>query len=116
MVKNFGGLLKRRKGYHFLNSSDLLSYFIREQYPDACVAVLLDCRAAFTSIPKLNILKRDDYSTYLLGLANDYVIIEFPSATIAEDYVFGFPIELNLQYLIFKNGKLVRTEKGKADK
>lgn len=112
MLKNFTGLLKRRRGYHFLNSIDLIHYFIQEHYPDACVAVLLDCRAAFTNIPKLNILKRDDYTSYLMGLANDFVIIEFTNVTTAEDYLFSFPAELNLRYLIFKDAKLVRTEKG----
>lgn len=115
MVKNYGGLLKKRRGYHFLNSIDLLTYIIREQYADACVAAILDCKTAFTGIPKLNILKRDDYSTYLLGLANDHVIIEFANVTTAEDYVFGFPIESNIRYLIFKNGKLIRNEKGRVD-
>jgi hypothetical protein len=113
MIKNFVGLLKKRRGYHFLNSIDLMRYFIEEHYSDSCVAVLLDCRTAFTSIPKLNIMKRDDYSSYLMGLQNDFVIIEFANISTAEDYIFGFPMDLKIKYLIFNNGKLIRTEKGR---
>lgn len=112
MSKNFVGLLKKRKGYHFLNSIDLLTYFINEHYPDDCVAVLLNCKTAFTNIPKLNILKRDDYTTYLMGLVNDYVIIEFANVPTAEDYLFGFADEAKIKWVIFKNGIIIRNEKG----
>ena len=114
MVKNFGGLLKHRRGYHFLNPNDLLRYFIQEHYPDECVVVLLDCKKAFINIPKLNILKRDDYSSYLMGISNDWVIIEFANIAMAVDYVYSFPAELQLQYLVYKNGQLTQTEKGKV--
>jgi hypothetical protein len=112
MNKFYRGLIKKRRGYHFLNSIDLITYFINAHYADSCVAVLLDCRAAFTQIPKLNILKRDDYSSYLMGLANDHVIIEFANVVTAEDYVFGFADEAKIKWVIYKNGKLVRNEKG----
>lgn len=112
MNKNYVGLLKKRRGYHFLNSIDLITYFINEHYPDCCVAVLLNCKTAFTAIPKLNILKRDDYTSFLMGLANDHVIIEFANVTTAEDYLFGFADEAKIKWIIYKNGKLIRNEKG----
>ena len=111
MFKNFTGILKKRKKYHFLNSIDLITYFIKENYSDTYVVVLFDCKTAFTKIPKLNILKRDDYSSYLLGLSNDWVIIEFENVSTAKDYVYSFPIDLQLTYLIFDNGKIVKKEK-----
>ena len=112
MLKNLKGLIKKRRGYHFLNSIDLLTYFINEHYADTCVAVLLDCRTAFATVPKLNILKRDDYTSYIMGLHNDYVIIEFANMSVAEDYVFSIPDVTGIRYLIFNEGKLMRNEKG----
>ena len=111
--KNFKGLLKKRKQFHFLNSKDLVRYFVEQHYSKKCVVVILNCKEAFVTVTKLNMLKRDDYSAYLLGLANEYVIIEFNSQVAAEDYVYSFPIDAKIMYLIFVNSKLVRTDKGK---
>lgn len=109
-IKRFFGLLKKRKGYHFLNAIDLLAYFIQLHYIDECVLVILDCKKAFSGLPKLNILKRDDYDSYLMGFENDYVIIEFANIAAAKDYAYSFPMDLKLPYLIFDNGKLAHSE------
>jgi hypothetical protein len=114
MSINLQGLIKKRKGYHFVNSIDLVKFFVKEIYPNECIVALLDCKAAFTSMPKLNILKRDDYSTYLMGLANDIVLIEFANILVAKDYVYSLPIDLKLPYIIFINGKIIETDKGKV--
>lgn len=111
MIKNFVGLLKKRNGYHFLNQVDLLSYFIREQYPDKCVLVLYDCKILFNSIPKLLILKRDDFTTYLMGLQHEFVIMDFDNITKAEDWAFS-NVSYKIKFSIFSNGKLIRNEKG----
>jgi hypothetical protein len=115
LYKNYAGLLKKRNGYHFLNSFDLIHNFITQFYPNDCVVVILDCKNAFKTIPKLNILKRDDLSTYLLGTFNEIVLIEFANIKVAEDYVFSFPNNL-IQYFIFNNCKLIRDEKGLTKK
>lgn len=111
LLKNYAGLLKKRNGYHFLNSFDLIHNFISQFYSDVCVLVLLDCENAFKTIPKLNMLKRDDLATYLLGTLNEIVLIEFANVKVAEDYAFSFPSNL-IKYFIFDNSKLIRNEKG----
>lgn len=107
--------MKKKNQYHFLNLNDLISFFVEQHYKDKSILVIMDCKEAFTSIPKLNILKRDNYSAFLLAFLNDIAIIEFGSLSEIKDFVYGFPITVNINYLIFDKGYLIPVKKGKID-
>ena len=110
MKKN---LLSRRGEFYFLSIKQLIKYVVQIEYPKSIVVVFYDCVSAFEAIPKLNILKRDDYNTYLAGTKNDFVMIEFESIEKAEGLVFSIPPqETKLKYNIFFKSRLIRDEYG----
>jgi len=110
MKKN---LLSRRGEFYFLSIKQLIKYVVQIEYPKSVVVVFYDCVSAFEVIPKLNILKRDDYNTYLAGTKNDFVMIEFESIEKAEGLVFSIPPqETKLKYNIFFKSRLIRDEYG----
>lgn len=115
LYESFSFFKKRRKGFQFLNNMELIQFFITLNYSKEVVIVISDCKKAFTTIPKLIIMKRDDLSTYLMGIANDMAIIEFSDVKIAEDWVFSMPVEADLHYIIFDKGVPYRDEKGLID-
>lgn len=108
IMKNFVGLLKRKGDYHFLNSSDLVHFFIKETYKKSCVLVLYDSKTAFLTIPKLTILKRDNYDAFLLGLANDFVVIKFNNQNSAIDFAYELPIDVNIKWEIYDKGRIIK--------
>jgi hypothetical protein len=88
-IKNFKGLLKKKKEYHFLNIPDLVHFFISIFYKEKIIVVIYDCKNVFDEIAKLSILKRDNFQAYQLGLESDIVLIEFNSLVRAEDWTFS---------------------------
>jgi hypothetical protein len=111
-MKNFVEPNSKYGPYHFLNTKDLLRFFIQIFYKDSAVAFIPDCKQAFNIIPKLNILKRDDFTVYEKSGIFDHVLIEFPDLKKAEDWCFSLPIKNQLNWEIYLNGKLYRNEKG----
>jgi hypothetical protein len=111
-MKNFAGLINKYGPYHFLNTKDLIRFFIQSFYKENAVAFIIDCKEAFNTIPRLNILKRDDYTAYEKGIISDHLIIEFPELKKAEDWCFALPMKSQLKWEIYVNGRLIRNEKG----
>lgn len=102
--------MKKQNQYHFINQKDLMEYFIHKNYNEHCIVILLDCKKAFATIPKLNILKRDNLSAYMLGLINDFCFIEFESKSDAEDWIYS--LSNDVLFYMYLNGKLIRNDKG----
>jgi hypothetical protein len=106
------GLLTVRGDYRFLDQSDLITLFINLFYQKKSVVVIYDSKKAFDSIPKLNIKKRDDFTTYMLGMTHDMVFVEFELPTLASDWAFSIPLKSGIRWEIYSNGVLIRNEKG----
>jgi hypothetical protein len=112
MEDNLKGLLKTYKEFTFLKQTDLLRFYIDTFYPDKTVAVIYDCKDAVETVPRLSILKRDNYFAYIKATKSDFIIVECNSVTEGEDWLFSFRMELKWE--IYKNNKLVRNNKGKT--
>jgi hypothetical protein len=110
MENNFKGLLKTYKEFTFLKQTDLLRYYIDSFYADKTVAIIYDCKDAIETVPRLSILKRDNYVAYIKATNSDIIIAQFDSITEGEDWLFSFRMELKWE--IYKNSKLVRNNKG----
>jgi hypothetical protein len=94
MEENYKGLLKTHEELRFLKTSDLLRFYIDNFYPDITVAVIYDCKDAVETVPRLSLLKRDNYFAYLKASKSDFILAQFNSVTEAEDWLFSFRIEL----------------------
>jgi hypothetical protein len=112
MEENLKGLLKTHKEFTFLKQQDLLRFYIGTFYPDTTVAVIYDCKDAVETVPRLSILKRDNYFAYIKATKSDFIIVKCNSVTEGEDWLFSFRMELKWE--IYKNNKLVRNNKGKV--
>ena len=110
MEENLKGLLKTYKEFTFLKQTDLLRFYIDKFYPDQTIAVIYDCKEAIETVPRLSILKRDNYMAYIKATKADIITIQFNSITEAEDWLFSF--RMDLKWEIYKNSKLVRNNKG----
>jgi len=112
-TEDLKGLLNHRGMYHFVDQSKIMLLFVRQFYNEKTVVLIYECKKAFQLIPKLNILKRDDFSSYMLGINSDLVFVEFDTILLAQDWVFSFPPKTDIHWEIYSNGKLYRNEKGK---
>ena len=112
MEENYKGLLKTHEELRFLKTSDLLRFYIDNFYPDTTVAVIYDCKDAVETVPRLSLLKRDNYFAYIKASKSDFILAQFNSVTEAEDWLFSFRMELKWE--IYKNKRLIRNEKGKV--
>jgi hypothetical protein len=112
MEDNFKGLLKTHKELTFLKQNDLLRFYIDNFYPDKTVAVIYDCKEAVETVPRLSLLKRDNYFAYIKATKADFIIAQFESIAEAEDWLFSFRMELRWE--IYKHKKLMRNHKGKV--
>jgi hypothetical protein len=112
MEENYKGLLKTHENLQFLKTTDLLRFYLDTFYPKSTVAIIYDCKSAIETVPRLNILKRDNYIAYIKALNANFILAEFNSVTEAEDWLFSFRVELKWE--IYKNKRLVRNEKGKV--
>jgi hypothetical protein len=110
MKDNLKGLLKTYKEFTFLKQADLLRFYIDNFYPNQSVAVIYDCKEAIETVPRLSILKRDNYFAYIKATKSDIITIQFNSITEAEDWLFSF--RMDLRWEIYKNSKLARNNKG----
>jgi hypothetical protein len=114
VLNNEKGLLNKKGSYHFLNEENLIGLFIKIYYRQSVMIVLPDCMKAFETIPKLIVLKRDNFSAFRMGSISDYVFIEFESVKKAEDFVYSFPMKSKLKFFLFSNTRLIMTEEGKT--
>jgi len=111
MSDNYKGLLKTHENLRFIKNSDLLRFYIENFYEESTVAVIYDCKDAIETVPRLSILKRDNYVAYIKAINSDFIIAEFGSIVEAEDWLFSFRMELRWE--IYKNKQMVRDNKGK---
>jgi hypothetical protein len=111
MEENYKGLLKTHENLQFLKTTDLLRFYIDKFYESNTVAVIYDCKAAVETVPRLSLLKRDNYFAYIKATKADFILAQFNSITEAEDWLFSF--KMDLKWEVYKNKKLVRNEKGK---
>ena len=65
MEENYKGLLKTYKEFTFLKQADLLRFYIDTFYPNKTIAILYDCKEAIETVPRLSVLKRDNYFAYI---------------------------------------------------
>ena len=112
MENNLKGLLKTHENLRFLKTSDLLRFYIEKFYHLYTVAVIYDCKEAIETVPRLSILKRDNYFAYMKAMKSDFIIAQFESITEAEDWLFSF--RMDLKWEIYQNKKLVRNNKGEV--
>jgi hypothetical protein len=112
--KKLKGLLKTFGEYTFLKQSDLIRLYLEVFYPESIVVVVYDCQLALEYIPRIAILKRDNFLAYLKCEQSDFIIVEFDNIGLAEDWVFSFPgrSKAEIKYEIYINKRLLRNEKG----
>lgn len=113
IVKRYKNLLKKRNNYHFLEYSDLIRYFIQEHYMEESLVVLYYCSYGFSNFVKLNILKRDDFTSYQLGMESDILLIILDNEKQALDWAYGLPY--GAKWEIYDKGKLTYNNKGKIN-
>jgi hypothetical protein len=111
---DFRGLLHVFGEFRFVNQADIIKLFIRIFYPKTAVVVIYGCQKAFEDVPKLNIKKRDNFSTYMAGKMSDLAFVEFDSPLVASDWAFAFPVKSGIHWEVYSNGTLIRNEKGKV--
>jgi len=114
-IQHFPFFKKQHKGHQFLTYDDIVEFFVKLIYQNDIVLVLYNCKTAFLTVPKLTIKKRDDFSTYMLGISNDIAVIEFGNVKIAEDWAFSLPVDASIRYTIYRRGIAYRNEKGIID-
>jgi len=112
MENNLKGLLKTHENLRFLKTSDLLRFYINGFYQFHTVAVIYDCKEAIETVPRLSILKRDNFFAFIKATKSDFIIAQFESVTEAEDWLFSF--RMDLKWEIYKNNKLIRNNKGEV--
>lgn len=110
MEDNYKGLLKTYKEFTFLKTNDLIRYYVSNFYPNKTIAVIYDCKEATEAVPKISILKRDNYLAYIKATTSDIIIVEFNSISEAEDWLYSF--KMNIKWEIYKDKKLVKNNKG----
>jgi hypothetical protein len=111
---NNKGLLRRSGDMQFLNKSDIMRIFLNLFYKHDVVAILYDCDVHCDNIPKLQILKRDNWGAYWWAKHNEIVIIKFESVPKAEDWVFSISRNTLAKWEIYDKTILVRNDMGKV--
>jgi hypothetical protein len=111
-TRNLKGLLKIRGEFRFVNQTDIMKLFVTMLYPKKSVVVIYNCKKAFETIPKLNIKKRDDFTTYMMGMTTDIVFVEFDAPLVASDWAFAIPPKSGIHWEVYSNGTLIRNENG----
>jgi hypothetical protein len=115
MIKKYKGLLKKRPGYHFLDYSDLVQYFINEHYSDTVVIAIYNSQTEFDRLTRLYMLKRDDFTSYMIGKDSDVSLVMFETKDKATDWVYNFPTLPGLKWELYENGKLTLNQDGKIN-
>lgn len=112
---DFRGLLNKKGPYHFVNTIDLVKIFLQLFYSEKIVVVLYDCKKRINQIPKLVILKRDNWDAYHIGEQSDIAVIEFDDLIKAQDWVFSFPIDRDdpVKYDVYMNCKKIMDQNGR---
>jgi len=111
-IPNFRGLLKINQEFNFIKLTDLIQLYVYLFYPKDIIVVILDPQLAIEYVPKIKMLKRDNFDAYLKAKYCNFIVIDFESIVAAEDWVFSFPTN-EIKYEIYSKTKLVRSQEGK---
>lgn len=111
---NNKGLLRRSGNMQFINDNEIMRVFLSLFYKNDIVVVLHNCDKICDSIPKLAILKRDNWGAFYWASHNNTCIITFESVAKAEDWVFSISKNALAKYDLYDNTILIRNESGKV--
>jgi hypothetical protein len=109
---NNKGLLRKSGDMQFVNQSEIMRVFLNLFYKNDVVVVLYNCPKHCEEIPKLQILKRDNWGAWWWATHNDTVIIKFESVPKAEDWVFSISRKAQAKWELFNKTVLIRNETG----
>lgn len=87
LIFKAGIVKKREKNFQLLSQDDLLTYFVINNYKDTPVLVIYDVNKYVDEIPRLKLLKRDNFKQYLLCEEHEILIASFHSINDAFDYI-----------------------------
>ena len=90
--------------YQFCTKEDLVALWCKFYYPEQAVMVVFDSFQAFDITPILNILKRDDFKIYTMGMLSEFTFIEFESPEKAVDFSFSFDYKSKIRWSIYNKG------------
>jgi len=110
-IANFRGLLKSDQEYNFIKTTDLIQLYVYLFHPKEIIVVIIDPQLAMEYVPKIKMLKRDNFDSYLKAKNCNFIIVNFKSINAAEDWVFSFPTN-DIRYEIYDNTKLIRNQEG----
>lgn len=113
--KKYKGLLKTFGEFTFLRRSDLIRLYLEIFYPDSTVVVIYDPKLALEYVPRISMLKRDNFLAFLKCEQSDFIIVEFDNIGLAEDWVFSFPgrSKAEIRYEIYIDKRLIRSNEGR---
>lgn len=111
---NNKGLLRKSGNMQFINSDEIMRVFLSLFYKNEVVVVLYNCNKMCEVIPKLQILKRDNWGAYYWASHTDTAILTFDSIAQAEDWVFSISRNALAEWDLFSNTILLRNEQGKV--
>ena len=92
--------------YQFCSEEDLVALWCNYYYSKQTVLVLFNGKEAFDTLPILNILKRDNFKVYMLGIMSSFVFIEFESPEKAKDFTYSFEHKKEIKWAIYHQGNL----------
>jgi hypothetical protein len=112
--ENLKGLLKTFGEFTFLNRSDLIRLYLRVFYRQSVVVVIYTPKLALEYVPRIATLKRDNFLAYKKSITSDFIIVEFDSVAMAENWVFSFPSlsKIKIEFEIYEKLRLKRNERG----
>ena len=113
-VPNFRGLLRMDQEFTFIKLSDLINLYVSLFYSKDIIVVILDPQLAIEYVPKIKMLKRDNFDAYFKAKHCNFIIVDFESINNAEDWVFSFPTN-EIRYEIYDSAKLIRTNEGQTN-
>lgn len=111
---NNKGLLRKSSNMQFLQSSDIMRVFLHLFYKNDVVCIIYNCKEVCDVIPRLQMLKRDNWGAYWWAKHNDIVILTFESVPKAEDWAFSISRNTLAKWEIYNKTILLRNEMGKV--
>jgi len=99
-------IVNRNSKYQFAKIHQLVNLWVENHYKMQVVLVIYECSQAFATIPMLNIVKRDDFSSYLMAVTSDICFMEFKNLSEATEFILMFKSN-QLTYGVYDQGNLI---------